>query len=117
MPGKTNSFVNLLVQSEGDVVAFDVDCAFTKTEPGYDLVEIGRQNGLVMSKELEEIIKKNEARRIHHKITVESSKVYEKFVSLMDHIQSLREQFGKIGFKNARDYFSDREKWLRAMAK
>src|SRR3989344_6106954 len=47
LPERKNLLVNLLVQSNGDIVAFDVDCAFTKQEIEYDLVQTARDNGLL----------------------------------------------------------------------
>lgn len=116
LPGKKNSLVNLLVQSEGEVVAFDVDCAFTTAEVEYSLVDKARKQGIIISEELEKRVAQQEARRIMHTINVASPKPYRKFISLIDKIDSLKTQFKEIGFKSAREYFTEREKWLKSLA-
>lgn len=116
LPDKENSLVNLLVQSDGEVVAFDVDCAFTKQETDYDLVEKARDDGVEIPKEMERRVSKDEARKIKHIIDTTSYKRFNEFIALMDKITSLREQFRSIGFNNARAYFLEREKWLKSEA-
>ncbi|MGV8131019.1 MAG: hypothetical protein ACP5N7_02860 [Candidatus Pacearchaeota archaeon] len=117
LPGKRSSLVNLLVQSEGEVVAFDVDCAFTTAEVRYSLVDKAREQGIIIPEAVEKNISREEARRIMHIINVVSPKPYQRFISLIDKIALLREQFERIGFKEANKYFREREKWLKSMAK
>lgn len=112
LPNSPRNLVNLLVQSDGDIALFDVDCAFTKSVPSYDLVDLLRKRGIIISPEMEKKAEKEEARRILKIIRGTSRKAYEKFVELMDKIPFLIEQFSKIGFKSARVYFDEKEKWL-----
>jgi hypothetical protein len=96
LPGKKDSLVNLLVQSEGEVVAFDVDCAFSKPEITYSLTDKAREQGIVIPEELEKRVAKEEARRIMHTINVVSPKVYRGFIDLMDKIGPLRTQLEEM---------------------
>ena len=112
LPNSHKNLVNLLVQSDGEIALFDVDCAFTKAFPDYDLVDILRKRGIIILPDLERKAEKEEAKRILKIIHGTSKKAYAKFIDLMDKIPLLKEQFSKIGFKSARSYFDEKEKWL-----
>lgn len=112
LPGRKNALVNLLVQSEGEAVAFDVDCAFSKNTTEYDLVQKARESGIDIPTDLEKRVERDEANRILHKIHVTSNKRYEGYIHLMERIDSLRTQLEQMGFKNPRKYFCEREKIL-----
>ncbi len=112
LPNSPRNLVNLLVQSDGDIALFDVDCAFKKAVPNYDLVDLLRKRGIIISPETERKVEMEEAKRILKIVHGTSKKAYERFIGLMDKIPSLKIQFKTIGFKSAREYFDKKEKWL-----
>ena len=59
---------------------------------------------------------REEAKRIVHTIDVTSCKAFNRFMGLMDKIVPLKTQFREIGFNGARDYFIERERWLKSIA-
>ncbi|MSS74378.1 hypothetical protein EXS72_01930 [Candidatus Pacearchaeota archaeon] len=109
------NLVNLLIQADGEVSLFDVDCAFMKAHPPYDLVDLLRARGIPITKEIEKEIEKKEAKRIRYVIHGTSQKTYKHFIDLMDKIPSLREQFKKLGFESAKKYFDEKERWLNSL--
>jgi hypothetical protein len=96
LPGKKDYWVNLLIQSNGEAIAFDVDCAFTEISD-YNLVKIARNNGIPIREDLEKTISKDEAKRIMHTIKSLKNKDYNKLIWLMDKTEYLRKQFSQIG--------------------
>jgi len=110
--GRENTLVNLLVKPDGEITAFDVDCAFTTKFHEYDLVKVARENGIDIPDNLEKTVKKQEARRINQVISMTSKRKYNEFIRLMDQIELLRAQFKEVGFNSARDYFDNKKRWL-----
>jgi hypothetical protein len=114
---KPEMLANLLVQSDGQIKLFDVDCAFTRPFPEYNLVEIARKKEITITEKDEIDIEKDEAKRINHIINTTSKRTYRKFIEAIAKIESLRKQFKKIGFKTPEDYFDEKERWLNSKIK
>lgn len=113
LPERKGTLVNIIVNPKGKAVAFDVDCTFKHPFPPYDLVEVARQAGIKIPKDFEREVIKDEARRISHVICGRSRKAYQKFVSLIDHLRPLVDQFKTMGLKSGKEYFQKKEDWLK----
>lgn len=103
---------NIIIQPDGNCVAFDVDCIFMKPFPDYNLPDLFRDRGIEIPENLERRVIKEESASIAHKIHGKSRRAYENFIGLIDKIPMLSSQFRAMGFKSAREYFREKERWL-----
>jgi hypothetical protein len=111
--GASNSLVNLIVQRDASLVAFDVDCIFDKIFPDYDLVNLFRKKGVEISEDLEDEVSKNEKNRILSVIHSRSKKVYGRLLRMIGRIPYLTQKFQNLGFDSVKDYFNFKENWLK----
>src|SRR3989344_4677949 len=112
LPNRPGILVNIIVQSKGQVITFDADCAFTTLFPEYDIVGIFRKKGVHIHQSLEKEVTKAEAQRIMRIIHGTSRKPYQRYIEMMDKIDILKEQLSNLKCDSAKDYFDKKEAWL-----
>ena len=104
--GENKLFVNILVQYDGNVAAFDFNTilqpeADNKTSP---LLQAFREYGLNIPANLEKAVRIDEARKINARI-YGNHKTFKNIIDLADSIPYMRRRVQEKGYKSIENYF------------